>query len=125
MGDHVPRMLERGAGMKESVEIENVVVKGGRRPHGCLQIWDELRGGRAGKVPRGVDRSKTSESGSGGFGFDLGDVVRGGAVDLDEARLHRLGDFPLKVDDQQAVLELRALDLDVVGQRELALEVAS
>ena len=125
MGHHVPRMLEHGARMKESVEIENVVVKGGRRPHGCLQIWDELRGGRAGKVPRGVDRSKTSESGSGGFGFDLGDVVRGGAVDLDEARLHRLGDFPLKVDDQQAVLELRALDLDVVGQRELALEVAS
>ena len=38
MGDHVPRMLERGAGMKEIVEIENVVVKGGRRPHGCLQI---------------------------------------------------------------------------------------
>jgi len=45
--------------------------------------------------------------------------------DRDPARLHRLGDFPLKVDDQQAVLELRALDLDVVGQRELALEVAS
>jgi hypothetical protein len=31
-------MLERGARMKENVEIENVVVKGGRRPHGCLQI---------------------------------------------------------------------------------------
>jgi hypothetical protein len=34
MGDHVPRMLERGAGMKESVEIDNVVVESGRRPHG-------------------------------------------------------------------------------------------
>lgn len=33
-----PRMLERGARMKECIEIKNVVVKGGRRPHGCLQI---------------------------------------------------------------------------------------
>jgi hypothetical protein len=31
-------MLERGARMKECIEIKNVVVKGGRRPHGCLQI---------------------------------------------------------------------------------------
>jgi hypothetical protein len=38
MRNHVPRELELGAGMKEIVEIENVVVKGGRRPHGCLQI---------------------------------------------------------------------------------------
>ena len=38
MGDHVPRMLEGGAGMKERIEIEDVVVKGGRRPHGCLHI---------------------------------------------------------------------------------------
>src|SRR5580704_5454141 len=40
------------------------------------------------------------------------------------ARLHRLGDFPLQVDDQQAVLEAGALDLGMVGQCELALEVA-
>jgi hypothetical protein len=38
MRDDVPRVLELGAGMKEIVEVENVVVKGGRRPHGCLQI---------------------------------------------------------------------------------------
>jgi hypothetical protein len=38
MRDHVPRVLELGAGMKEIVEIENVVVKSGRRPHGCLHF---------------------------------------------------------------------------------------
>ena len=30
MRNHVPRVLELGAGMKQIVEIENVVVKGGR-----------------------------------------------------------------------------------------------
>jgi len=39
MGDYVPWMFECGAGMKESVEIENLVIEGGRRPHGCLQFW--------------------------------------------------------------------------------------
>src|ERR1700742_559268 len=47
MRNNVPRVLELGAGMKEIVEIENVVVKGGRRPHGCLHCCDELREGRA------------------------------------------------------------------------------
>jgi len=83
-----------------------------------------VRGGRAGESPRGVDRCKSPESGSGGFGFDLCDVVRDGAVDRDATRLLRLGDFALQVDDEQAVLEAGALDLDVVGKGELALEVA-
>src|ERR1700748_3869079 len=47
MRDHVHRVLELGAGMKQIVEIENVVVKGGRRPHGCLHCCDELRESRA------------------------------------------------------------------------------
>jgi hypothetical protein len=32
------------------------------------------------------------------------------------ARLHRLGNLPLQVDDEQAVLEAGALHLDVVGE---------
>src|ERR1700751_5743636 len=61
---------------------------------------------------------------SGRLGFDLRDVAGRGAADRDATRLHRLGDLPLEVDDQQAVLEAGALDLDVVGERELALEIA-
>jgi len=60
---------------------------------------------------------------SGGSGFDLSDVVRAGAVDRDAVRLHRFGDFPLQVDNEQAVLETGTLDLDMVGERKLALEV--
>jgi hypothetical protein len=67
---------------------------------------------------------QAAESGSCGLGFNLGDVAQDGAVDLDPARLHGLGDLPLQVDDEQAVLEAGALDLDVVGERELALEIA-
>src|ERR1700730_7168251 len=62
--------------------------------------------------------------GSGRPGLDLSHVVRGRAVDRDAARLHRLGDFPLQVDDQQAILEPGSPDLDMVGEGELALEVA-
>src|ERR1700740_3185289 len=47
MRDPAPRVLELGARMKEIVEIENVVVGRGRRPHGCLHCCDELREGRA------------------------------------------------------------------------------
>ena len=61
---------------------------------------------------------------SGGLGLDLGDVARGRAADRDAARLHRLGDLPPQVYDEQAVLEAGALDLDVIGKGELALEVA-
>src|SRR6185437_9833089 len=79
-------------------------------------------------LPRGISRAARSilatQSGSGGLGFDLGHVARGGSADRNATRLHRFGDFPLQLDDEQAVLEAGALDLDVVGQREPALEVA-
>ena len=45
------------------------------------------------------------------------------AVDGDPPRLHGLGNFPDQFDLEQAVVEGRALDLDVVRQVELALEV--
>jgi hypothetical protein len=53
MKDHVPRVFESGAGMKQVIEIEYVVVNSGRRPHGYLQYLDELRDCRAGFCPRG------------------------------------------------------------------------
>src|ERR1700751_1408479 len=83
-----------------------------------------LRGGRAGKAPARRRSIRVARVRSGGFGFNLGDVTRRGTADRDATRLHRLGDFALQVDDEQAVLEAGALDLDMVGERELALEVA-
>src|ERR1700744_2625703 len=62
---------------------------------------------------------------SGGLGFDLGHVGRRGAVNSDPARFLRLGDFALQVNEKQPVLEARTSDLDVVGKRERALEIAS
>jgi hypothetical protein len=50
----------------------------------------------------------------------LGDAAWRRAVDLDATGPLRLGDLPLQVDDEQAVLEACALDLDMVGERELA-----
>jgi hypothetical protein len=50
--DHVPRVFEFGAGMKQVIKIEDVVVNSGRRPHGWLHFKDEFRDGRAGS-PRG------------------------------------------------------------------------
>ena len=50
-------------------------------------------------------------------------VGRRRAVDGDPPRLHGFGDFPDQFDLQQAVVEGRVLDLDVVGQVELPLEV--
>ena len=74
--------------------------------------------------PRAASIGPSRWSGSGGLGLDLGDVAGRGAVDCDAARLHGLGDLALQLDEEQPVLEARALDLDVVGKRELALEVA-
>ena len=45
------------------------------------------------------------------------------AVNGDPPRLHGFGDFPYQFDLQQTVVEGRVLDLDVVGQVELAFEV--
>ena len=50
MRDHVFRVIELRAGMKQIIEIENIVV-GGRRPHGFAPFKDELRNCRAG-LPR-------------------------------------------------------------------------
>ena len=58
-----------------------------------------------------------------GFGVDhlrLGVAV----ADRDLARLLGLGDFAHEIDVQQSVLEARALDLDMVGELEDALERA-
>ena len=46
------------------------------------------------------------------------------AADTDLARLHRLGDLADQVDQQQAVLQVGALDLDMVGKPEAPLERA-
>src|SRR5580658_6230862 len=54
--------------------------------------------------------------------FDHGDV---GAVDRDAARLLLLGHDALEVEMQEAVLELGALDLDMLGELEAALERAA
>ena len=57
----------------------------------------------------------------GGFAFDQ----RGFAsADLDAAGLEGLGQFALKADGQQAVVELGIFDHDVVSQLEAALEIA-
>jgi hypothetical protein len=61
---------------------------------------------------------------SGCRGLDLAHVVGACTVDRDASQLHGLGDFALKVDDEEAVLEARSLDLNVIGERELALEGA-
>lgn len=60
----------------------------------------------------------------GGLSFDLGHIVPDSTIDCDTARLHRLGDFPPQFDGEQPVFEPGALDLDVIGQRELAFEAA-
>src|SRR5688500_12705676 len=60
---------------------------------------------------------------------DLLDVVvlrqSAGRADRDLLRLHRLGHLAYQVDGQEAVLESRAGDLDVIGELEAALEGAA
>ena len=51
--------------------------------------------------------------------------ARRAAADRDPARLQRLGHHPLQADMQQAVLQVRAIDHDVVGEHEAALERAA
>jgi hypothetical protein len=52
VSNHIPRMLEGGAGMKERSEVKDIVVECGRRPHGSLHCCDELREARARCGPR-------------------------------------------------------------------------
>lgn len=107
--------------MKQTAEIDNVVVGSGRRPRGRLLSQDELP-----HPPRGPARRDVSDfrDGSGDPGFDLCDVARSDVADRNAARLHRLGDLPLQVNDEQTVLGAGALDLDMLGERELALDIA-
>ena len=61
----------------------------------------------------------------GDLGLDLLGLAVGGAVrDLDLAGLRGLGDLADEVDMEEAVLEARALHLDMVGELEAALEGA-
>jgi len=55
-----------------------------------------------------------------GAGLDLLAVAR--RCDGNRARLHALGQVADQIDVQEAILELGALDLDVVGELEAALE---
>jgi len=75
------------------------------------------------KYPRGSHRYQAA-SWLSGLALDLLDLPAACARDGDAPRLHGLGNLALKLDDQQTILEASALDLDVVGQGELALEVA-
>src|SRR4051794_40568694 len=52
------------------------------------------------------------------------DIAALGPADVDLLGLHRLGDLAHQLDRQQPVLEVRAFDLDMVGEREAALERA-
>src|ERR1700722_8746428 len=62
--------------------------------------------------------------GSGRLGLDLVDVVGARcAVDGDPPRLHGFGDFSDQFDLEQAVVEARALHLDIVGKVELPPEM--
>src|SRR3954465_800998 len=57
--------------------------------------------------------------------FDgLGLAAGSGRRNLDAARLERFRHFPLQVDRQQAVVEVRARHLDVIGEIEALLESA-
>src|ERR1700721_3043188 len=78
-------------------------------------------------MPRVGRRAASPEAnGSGRLLLDLMDVVAARCtVDGDPPRLHGLGDFADQIDLEQAVVEARALHLDVVRQVELPLEVPS
>src|ERR1700751_1339760 len=52
------------------------------------------------------------------------DHLRAAVADRDLARLHRLRDLTHEIDVQESVLERRALDLDMLGELEHALERA-
>src|SRR5436190_7153132 len=59
--------------------------------------------------------------GAGGLGLD---DLRRAVADRDLARLLGLGDFPLEVDVQQAMIQAGALHYDIVGELEATLERA-
>ena len=120
MGHDILWMREYLARMKERIEVEHIVVVSGRRPHGCLQSQDALRGAAQNLSAR--RRSVLAAGWSGGLGLDLARIACTSAGNCDAPGLHGFGDLALKLDDQQPILEAGSLDLHVVGQGELALE---
>src|SRR6185503_6690083 len=79
--------------------------------------------GWSGVLGLGVDRLLGSRLLFAADGGAFPPRFRAGA-DIDLPRLHRLGDLADQFDRQQAVLQVGAAHLDVVGQRETALERA-
>src|SRR6266571_4262808 len=69
---------------------------------------------------RGAPKN-SAESALRGSGLGVDDLRRAG-TDRDLARLHGLGNLADEIDVKQSVLQARALDLDVVGELEAALE---
>jgi hypothetical protein len=46
MHNDIPRMFKYRSGMQQRVDVENIVVEGGRRPLGILHFQDELDAAR-------------------------------------------------------------------------------
>jgi hypothetical protein len=109
MIEDLPGVLEFCARMQNDVEINNVLVVSGRRPHGLPPMVDGL-GCRAGV--RGSGRYEVS---SGRLGFDLAYAFRAVPVDGDPPWLHRLRQFADELDLQKAVVEARTAYLNIVG----------
>ena len=74
--------------------------------------------------PVGRPSLRTRSPRSGGDLVSICLALRVAVADRDRARLHRLGDLAHEIDVQEAVLEARALHLDMVGELEAALESA-
>ena len=124
IGHHIARMRIDSAGIIQRFEVEYIAVIRGRRPHGCLHFKDVLARGPRGISPAprlDVVQRRTYQA---AFNSIWVNIPRGGVVDRNPARLHRLRNFALQIDQQEAVFEAGALDLDVVGQGELPLERA-
>src|SRR3954452_8978056 len=89
----------------------------------CAMAFGRRYPGQTKSPAAGVRRGGLKCEGcrSGGLGrLDLSDVWRSG--NRDPARLHCLRNLADQFNLQQAVIKRRALDLDIIGQVELALE---
>src|SRR3954447_5058413 len=97
---HVLWVLEDGAGVQQRLEVEDIVVDGGRRPHVFLHSKTGGAAARHNEVRAAAKRIR-----SGRFGFELMDVVRGrSAVDGYPPRLHGFGNLPDQFDLEQTVV---------------------
>ena len=76
-------------------------------------------------MPRVVRRAASGSDRLGHLGLDLMNIVCGGsAFDGDLSRLHGLRDLPDQLNPEQAVVEGRALHLNIVRQVELPPEMS-